>query len=498
MSTGIWGSRLARYAIAVLAATTFAAVWLVFATSGAEAKGPKPPKPAISELTASPSTVPGGGATTVTAAVSGAETCTLASTTSRPVEGLPLTASCSSGSFSQVLNMPDERREKKPVKFKLKLIAVGKGGKGGKARALVVVMVSPRRYSDTPTAVESISDATQIGVGGSHVCAVLSGGGVSCWGRNVEGQLFNETPRYDNDKPLESPVTGATQVAGGGDHSCATLSSGHVECSGSDQYGQLGDGKAGAGSGKPVEAVGLTEAVEVAAGLAQTCALLADGHVECWGLGLSGELGNGHNANAYVPVEVQGISDATQITAGPDGAHACALLATGHVECWGSNEYGQLGNGSTTNSDVPVEVLGVSAATHVSASYGDTCALLSNGHIDCWGNNQSGQLGDGSTTSSHVPLEVVGITDATSVAAGGAHSCAGFATGHVECWGGNGYGELGNGTVTDSPTPVEVLGLDEVTSLSAGGVQSCALLASGSIECWGDNGEGELGNGTFI
>jgi alpha-tubulin suppressor-like RCC1 family protein len=493
MSTGIWGSRLARYAMAVLAAATFGAIWLTLVTSDAEAKATKPPKPVISELTVSPSTVPSAGTTTVTATVSGAELCTLAS--NKPVTALPVTSSCSGGSFSQAVNMPNEHSEKKAKNFKLKLTAAGKGGK---VNALVEVTVSTRRYSDTPTAVEGISNATQLGVGAQQACALLSGGSVSCWGRGAEGQLLNGSSTYGNDSPVETLVTGATQVASGGYHSCVTLSSGHVECAGYDHNGQLGDGNAEVGA-EPVEVAGLTGAVQVAAGYEQTCALLGNGHVECWGLGQSGELGNGHYLTSRTPVEVQGISDATQITLGADGLHACALLATAHVKCWGSGGSGQLGNGSAANSDVPVDVLGVSEATQVSAGTAHTCAVLSGGHVECWGDNSYGQLGDGSTTGSAVPVEVTGITDATGVAASTVHACALLATGHVKCWGsGGGDGRLGNGTVTDSYTPVEVLGVDEAVALGAGGSQSCALLVSASVACWGDNAEGQLGNGTLI
>jgi alpha-tubulin suppressor-like RCC1 family protein len=495
MSAEIRGSRLARYAPAVLAATTFVAIWLVFATSGAEAKGsklPKPPKPVISGLTVSPSTVPSEGATTVTATVSGAETCTLSA--NRTVTSLPVTFPCEGESLNQAVSLPSEHFEKKSKVFKLKLTAVGKGGK---VHALVEVTDSTRRYSDTATAVEGISGVTQLGVGAQQACAVLSAGNVSCWGNDREGQLLNGMSSKEFDKPVETLVSGATQVVGGGFFSCAMLSSGRVECSGNDNDGQLGDGNTGGGPNKPVEVLGLTEAVQVAAGLYQACALLADGHVECWGRGESGELGNGHKVNSSTPVEVQGISDATQITAGPSGGDPCALLATGHVECWGRGEHGELGDGSTADSDLPVEVVGVSEATHVSSGDSDACVLLSNGHIDCWGSDSSG-LGDGSTTSSDVPVEVAGITNAMGVAIGTTQSCAALSTGHVECWGGNGYGQLGNGTVIPSATPVEVLGVDEVASLSAGGVESCALLVSASVQCWGSNEEGQLGNGTFI
>lgn len=496
MLTGIRGLRLGRSATPAFVAAAGLAISLFVGTAGAQAKAKpvKPPKPVVSGLTASSSTVPSGGIVTISAEVSNAETCTLSA--NKALSGLPVTSPCAGGSFSREVTMPDERNSKKPVAFKLKLTAVGQSGKGN---AKVEVVDSNHRYSDTATTVAGLSGVVQLGVGSRQACAVLSGGDVSCWGSDREGQLFNGLSTREYDHPIETLVTGAIQVSGGGGFSCATLSSGHVVCSGYDGVGDLGDGKTGVGTDEPVEVVGLTEAVQVAAGLNGACARLADGHVECWGVGTHGELGNGHQANSSTPVEVQGIADATEISQGASGDHTCALLASGHVECWGSNAYGDLGNGSTADSDVPVEVTGLSEVTSVSAGSTHTCALLSSGHVDCWGSNGSGELGVGSTGGeSDVPVEVTGIAVATGVSVGSTHSCAALVTGRVECWGGNPYGQLGNGTTTDSDVPVEVLGVEGVASVSAGGGESCALLTSTGVECWGRNEEGQLGNGTFI
>jgi Regulator of chromosome condensation (RCC1) repeat len=252
-----------------------------------------------------------------------------------------------------------------------------------------------------------------------------------------------------------------TAVAAGYDQTCAVLSSGHVECWGLNPLGNGSNGR----SDTPVEVTGITDATQVTAGYGDACALLSTGHVECWGGNQYGELGNGSTTEAYTPVEVSGITDATQVTAGysnETGDYTCALLSTGHVECWGYNLYGELGNGTTTTySDTPVEVSGITDATQVSAGAGQTCALLSTGHVECWGANGNGELGDGGiSVYSGTPVEVSGITDATRVAAGAFHTCAVLSTGHIECWGNNGYGQLGNGTMgTVSDTPVEVTGI---------------------------------------
>jgi alpha-tubulin suppressor-like RCC1 family protein len=232
----------------------------------------------------------------------------------------------------------------------------------------------------------------------------------------------------------------------------------------------------------------------VAAGFIHTCTLLSTGHVECWGENGSGELGDGTTTSSGKPVEVWDVTDATQVTAG--GAFTCALLSTGHVECWGSNGYGGLGDGTETSSDTPVEVQGIADATQVTSGGYHTCAVLSTGHVECWGYNGIGELGNGTTTSSDTPVEVQGIADATQVTAGRYHTCAALSTGHVECWGSNGYGGLGDGTETPSDTPVEVSGVTDATQVTAAEYHTCAVLSTGHVECWGLNAEGELGDGT--
>ena len=170
-----------------------------------------------------------------------------------------------------------------------------------------------------------------------------------------------------------------------------------------------------------------------------------------------------------MPVEVQGITDATAITTG--GGHTCALRQTGTITCWGSNWAGQLGNGKNTgdlrddsaDSSVPVEVEGITDATTITAGEDHTCALRQTGTITCWGGNWAGQLGNGKNTggdweddsaNSSVPIEVEGVTDATAITAGILHTCALQQTGTITCWGNNRDGQLGNGAFL----PQDVIG----------------------------------------
>ena len=250
----------------------------------------------------------------------------------------------------------------------------------------------------------------------------------------------------------------------------------------------------------------------ISAGGYTTCALTLGGGVKCWGDGTDGEVGDGKSGDVpnnvhYVtrPVDVIGLTTGVIAIAVGD-RHVCALTSGGGVKCWGDNTWGELGDGTTNYSAVPVDVSGLtSGVSAIVAAHGTTCALTSGGDVKCWGANYFGELGNGTTNNSTTPVDVSGLTSKVSaIAAGGATICALTLEGGAKCWGANDTGQLGDGTITNTPPngktiPVDVFGLETgVSSIAVGQDHVCALTSSGAVKCWGDNEAGELGDGTTI
>src|SRR6185503_12507444 len=237
------------------------------------------------------------------------------------------------------------------------------------------------------------------------------------------------------------------------------LSDGTAKCTGRNQFAQHGNGTLN--DSTVLDPVGnLTTATQVVAGDEFACALLEDRTARCWGLGESGQRGDGSfDTFALDPVAVSGLTGAVALAAGY--GHTCALLTDGTMRCWGGNSEGELGNGTITNPGTaqPVVVSGISGASAIATGAYHTCALLANGTLRCWGRNGQGQLGDGTFTGSSTPRSVGGLTGVAAVSGGGAHTCAVLTDGTVRCWGDNEFGQIGNVTTTTATTPVRGSGL---------------------------------------
>ncbi len=333
-----------------------------------------------------------------------------------------------------------------------------------------------------------------------HACALFSSGVAKCWGRNDDYLELGDGSGSSTSVPMPAMGGGLSDLFAGAHQTCATIAAG-AECAGRGDQGQLGDGSS-ADSSVPVRATAFAAApVQVASGEAFLCALLPDGGVWCVGDGTHGELGDGASHASVVPVQAR-LAKAAQAVAAFD-VHACALLVDGTVSCWGDDSFGQLGDGQAASGAgapaPPGVVVGLAGATAIGVGVEHSCALVggaTSGAVWCWGGNESGQLGDGTTTSRARPVRVQGATGATLLAVGGFHACAGLLdAGVVACWGKGGSGELGDGRSTNASTPVAVVGISYPESLAAGGFHTCALVASPNVVCWGSNDFGQLGNG---
>lgn len=357
-------------------------------------------------------------------------------------------------------------------------------------------------------AVSGVGSPLSLAAAGTYACAVPSDRGIVCWGASTYGVLGTTSP-YPQSRPSRvpglpgyqpaapiPPSPRPTQISAGYQTTCARMADGTVRCWGLNLHGALGDGSV-TNSTRPTVVAGLTDAVSVGVSnpyrssvnqRGHACALIADGSVRCWGGNMSGQLGNGTTTDSNVPVTVLNVAGATQLSVG--GYRNCALISDGTIRCWGSSF------GST-----PVQVSGITNAVQVSVGGLHACAVLADGSVTCWGDNSAGQLGDGTTAARTSPVTVVGVSGATQVSAadgaiewffgGGTStqawgsSCAIVAGGAVKCWGDNSAGQIGDGTTTDRPTAVTVPGLSNVAELSGDSRKRCALIADGSVNCWG-------------
>jgi len=338
-----------------------------------------------------------------------------------------------------------------------------------------------------------ISAPAMIGGGGYHTCMLMADRSVRCFGENNWGQLGNGGFANSSTPVTVNGLTAAVSVGAGIEHSCALLADGTVRCWGTNFVGQLGDGTIGGGSALPKPVQGLGGAVGLGSGGFHNCAIISDHTVQCWGRNQDGQLGNGNNTtDSGSPQPVTGLTGVVALAAG--GYHTCALLADGTVRCWGRNDRGQVGDGTTISRSTPVVVSGMTSAVQISGGLYHMCALLADATVQCWGQNDSGQIGNTQVFSS-VPVTVSGIANAVAVSAGVFHSCALLSDGTVRCWGQNGNGQLGNGTTTNSSSPVDVSGLGDVVRVTGAGLHTCAILSNQAAQCWGYNVYGQLGNG---
>ena len=245
----------------------------------------------------------------------------------------------------------------------------------------------------------------------------------------------------------------------------------------------------------------------ITTGYFYSCGLSASGAAYCWGRNNFGQLGDGTTVSHSIPTAVAGGLTFKQISASNQGeygtvwdvGHTCGITSTGTAYCWGANALGQLGDGTKTNHSTPVQVAGGLTFTQISAGHTHTCGVTNSGAAYCWGENDAGKLGTGEGPGSAnraSPAAVLGGIVFEQISAGGWHTCGVTPSGVAFCWGNGFYGTLGTGSTGSSNTPYPVAGGLLFKEISAGLRHTCGVSTSGTGYCWGWNYDGQVGNGS--
>ena len=364
------------------------------------------------------------------------------------------------------------------------------------------------------------ANVQSVELGNYHTTAVSKDGGLYTWGYNNYGQLGNGTTNnsYTPVKIMSDVVSSA-----GGSHTIALKKNGTVYTWGDNEYGELGNGnKSNQTSPVAIQIYDRTnvltangikygvvpdnggysftptgEITQIAAGHDHSAAVTKDGDLYMWGANGSGQLGIQSNVDSNIPVKVNNSSSTLPEKSVKYVAlgsyHSAAITKDGSLYMWGYNNYGQLGNGSTTNSYTPVKIMENVAAVSLGSYH--SAAITKDGSLYMWGYNNYGQLGNGSTTNSYTPVKI--MENVAAVSLGSYHSAAITKDGSLYMWGYNNYGQLGNGSSGNyekSVSPIKIM--ENVAAVSLGCWHSAAITKDGSLYMWGYNNYGQLGNGT--
>jgi alpha-tubulin suppressor-like RCC1 family protein len=329
----------------------------------------------------------------------------------------------------------------------------------------------------------------EVALGHDCTCARKMDGTVWCW-----GELLGAGGSVSRLDELGSNVV---QIALGADHGCARKADDTLWCWGRNTYGQLGDGtnmdKASPVQvGSPLESNVLRFAIAPHHG----CAEKHDGTLWCWGRNEAGQLGDGTTSTRTLPVQVTELTGQIADLALGD-TRSCVRKTDGTLWCWGNNNGGQLGIGAASNPlfvPTQIEALANDVAQVALGGY-HSCARTTEDTLWCWGNNYAGQVGDGTTSAQPSPVQVSALaSDVAKVATGRFHTCARKYDDTLWCWGENEVGQVGDGTIENrsTPTKIDLLASD----VALGNHHSCALATDGTLWCWGENAASQLGDGT--
>ncbi len=371
--------------------------------------------------------------------------------------------------------------------------------------ALVIGLLVLSACTD-PFVTEGVRTYKDVATGGDHSCAVATDGTAWCWGRGEEGELGDGTNGISfSPQRVKGDVVFA-QITAGDNHTCAITSAGRPYCWGWDAFYQLGH-PADTRRNVPVAVETAVRFTSISAGAQHNCALGTDSLAYCWGLNRYGEGGDGTTLTIIWPKPVLGGIKFAQLSSG--AWHTCAVTKLGELYCWGRNDTGQLGIGSTAlTATAPAPAATTARFAQVDAGRSHTCAVSRSNGLYCWGSNEHGELGNGSIMKEglaefYVPTPISQLyRTGEMISAGASFTCAAGASitinSSMRCWGRGESGQLGNGATIDhrQPQPVYLPGtpLLKPTQLALGGYTHACALIEEAVFCWGTGRAGQLGN----
>ena len=365
--------------------------------------------------------------------------------------------------------------------------------------------IAPNQLS-TMAPVAGLPNIVALAGGAFHFLALDANGVLWTWGSDSNGQLGIGAV-LGSSIPVEiSGLSNIVQVSAGYSHSLAVDQDGKVWGWGRNSQGVLGDGTQVSRSA-PVVLTGIAEVKAAVAGGMHSLALKHDGSVWAWGANYGGQLGNGTYGSSTTPIQVPGLDGVSGISASND--HNLVVKQDGTVWSWGQNNLGQLGLGTADAqfivnlgaqppNGVPAQIPGLAGVKAVvAATWSQSYALMTDGSVMAWGKNDSGQLGNGTLTDSHVPIAVTGLGGVVEIAGGYSHALARKTDGSIWGWGHDFFGELGLAPNTSQTVPVQIGAVGEIQQIAAGQYVSALLRPDGLVTMRGDNRAGQLGDGTF-
>ncbi len=346
----------------------------------------------------------------------------------------------------------------------------------------------------------------QLGVPKFNAGTTKKAGRIFGWGADGSGRLGNGADNAAHSPSPSASNSSFVQTEASDTAGCGLHQDGTVWCWGADTYGVIGNGPlVTAVQQVPVKVDNLTNIVKISVATEHACALKKDGTLWCWGTNTSGGLGNGTTTLQESPVRAAAaFNDFIDVSVGATVAlgYSCGVRRNGEAWCWGEGSNGQLGNGATADSSVPVKVSTISNFVSISAnkSGSNVCGITKDGRGYCWGTQANGQFGNGVTAgTSSSPTQISNLTDLVKISTYGSTACALRGIGEIWCTGRDNVGQLGNGLpLTNVNVYGQVPGFSDWIDVSVGLTSACGVRKNGEAWCWGSDSSYQLGNGDVV